>query len=183
VHPYDDTAGAVIRLAGDEANRLGTPGYDTCQVLLALLQTRDPLTRRLTEADPRIATEAVSDRLHVARATPDGGSTGSATPVPAAEFRQATTRFTAKWRPLVRARRLRPGPRLGTGELWLVLLEPGTDSARVLQSLGADVDTIRNAVLATMVPDSQPVPEWPTEVPPSAVQRVVGRLLGGGARA
>jgi hypothetical protein len=183
VFPYDDTAGTVIRLAGDEANRLGTPGYDTGQVLLALLQTRDPVTRRVTEEDPRITEEAVRDRLGSAWPVPDGAPSSPATAVPAAEFREATTRFTAKWRPLVRARRLRPGPRLGTGELWLAVLEPGTGSARALLSLGSDPDAIREIVLATMVLESQPVPEWPTEIPPGAVQRLVGRLLGRGARA
>jgi hypothetical protein len=103
VFPYDDTAATVIRAAGDEANRLGTPGYDTCQVLLALLQTRDPVTRRVTEADPRITVKAVRDHLHSAGDTPAAGDgTSPATAVPAAEFREATTRFTAKWRPLVR---------------------------------------------------------------------------------
>ncbi|WP_369258148.1 hypothetical protein [Geodermatophilus amargosae] len=181
--PYDDTAGTVIRLAGDEANRLGATGYDTCQVLLALLRTRDPVTRRVTEADPGITAEAVLDRLGGAGPTREDASTSPVRAVPAAEFREATTRFTAKWRPLVRARRLRPGPRLGTGELWLAVLEPGTGSARLLESLGSDSNAIREVVLATMVPDSQPVPEWPAEVPPGAVQRLVCRLLGRDARA
>lgn len=181
--PYDDTATAIIFAAGDEAHRLGSPGYDSGQVLLALLQTRDPVTRRVTEADPRITAEAVRDHLDPTRRTPDGGSRSSATThAPAAEFREATSRFTAKWRPLVRARRLRPGPRLGTGELWLVVLEPGTESARVLQSFGTDPDAIRKVVLANLVPESQPGPEWPAEVPPGALRRLVGRLLGRDAR-
>jgi hypothetical protein len=183
VFPYDDTATAVIHAVGDEANRLGSPGYDSGQVLLALLQTRDPVTRRVTEADPRITAEAVRNHLDPTRRTPEGGTRSPATAVPAAEFREATSRFTAKWRPLVRARRLRPGPRLGTGELWLAVLEPGTESARALQSFGADPDAIRDLVLATMVPESQPVPEWPAEVPPGALPRLVGRLLGRHARA
>ena len=182
--PYDDIAGAVIQSAGDEAGRLGAPGYDSSQVLLALLRTRDPVTRRVTEDEPLITADAVRSRLHATVPTPVRGSaaTPSKTPEPAAEFREATTRFTAKWRPLVRARRLRPGPRLGTGELWLAVLEPGTSSARLLQSLGTDLDAVRDVVLSTMVPESLRVPEWPAEVPPGAVQRLFGRLLGRDAR-
>lgn len=178
--PYDDTARTVIRVAGDEANRLGAPGYDSCQVVMALLQTRDPVTRRVTQADSRVPADVVRDRLGAAVPAPDDDplTAPPSAPVPPAEFREATRRFTAKWRPLGRARRLPPGPRLGTGALWLAVLEPGTAATQVLRSVGADLGRVREVVLATMVPDFQPVPAWPSEVPDGAVPRLIRRVLG-----
>jgi hypothetical protein len=106
-----------------------------------------------------------------------GGETGRSEE-PAAEFRRASRQVTAKWRLLVRARQLHPGTRLGAGELWLTVLEPATTSARVLASLGVEPDDVRPLVLATMVADGVPLPEWPTEVPAAALRRLLGRVLG-----
>ncbi len=180
--PYDDVAGAVLRTAGDEARRLRAPGYDTRHVLQALLRTGDPVTQRITGQESRLTAEAVHEQGLA------GEVTGSAQPSPRApgpgpEFREAMSRFTATWRPLVRARLLRPGPRLGTAELWLTVLEPGTRSGQALRALGVEPDTIRDVVLATMVPEGRPIPAWPGEVPVGTVRRLVGRLLGRGARA
>ena len=72
----------------------------------------------------------------------------------------------------------RPGPKLGSGELWLAVLEPGTRSGELLRSLGTDPDEIRTVVLATMAPDPHRVPTWPTEVPPGPVSRLLARLVG-----
>ncbi len=180
---YDDTARAALHTAAEEARRSGTSGYETPHALLGLLITGDPVARRVTDEFPQITTEAVRERLSTAGVALTGGSAHREpgrrpASEPAAEFRQATSRFTAKWRPLVRSGRLRPGPRLGSGELWLAVLEPGTRSAELLRSLGADPDEIRTVVLATMVPDPHRTPPWPAEVPPGAIARLVSRLAG-----
>lgn len=180
---YDDTAGAALHTAAEEARRSGTPGYQTPHVLLGLLGTGDPVTRRVTDRFPQLTTEVVRQRLSTAARAPGerpARAEQRSRPArePAAEFRQALSRFTAKWRPLVRTGQLRPGPKLGSGELWLAVLEPGTRSGELLRSLGTDPDEIRTVVLATMAPDPHRVPTWPTEVPPGPVSRLLARLVG-----
>jgi hypothetical protein len=184
---YDDTAAEALQAAADEARRLGAAGYETAQVLLGLLRTADPVTRTVTADHPQLTVDAVRAALGAARGQPaeedGGGARGRrSTPEPAAEFRQASRRFTAKWRPLVRARQLQPNLKLGTGELWLTVLEPATASARVLASRGVEPDAVRPLVLATMVPDGAPAPDWPTDVPAGAVRRLLDRVLGSGGR-
>ncbi len=178
---YDDTAGAALHSAAEEARRSDVLGYETTHVLLGLLTTGDPVTRRVTDDFPQLTTEGVRERLSTT-APADGPAPDEPgrRPVrePAAEFRQAMSRFTAKWRPLVRSGQLRPGSKLGSGELWLAVLEPGTRSAELLRSLGAEPDEIRTVVLATMAPDSHRVPTWPAEIPPGPVSRLVARLVG-----
>jgi hypothetical protein len=46
----------------------------------------------------------------------------------------------------------------------------------------AEVDAVRPLVLAAMVPDGAPLPDWPTEVPAGAVRRLLDRLLRPGGR-
>ena len=109
---YDDAAGAALNVAAEDAGRSSSAGYETPHVLLGLLRTRDPVTRRVTDAFPQVTADAVRQRL--ATAAPTDGSTRASSgqrPAgePAAEFRRAMKGFTAKWRPLVRAGRLRPG--------------------------------------------------------------------------
>jgi len=183
---YDDTAAEALHAAGDEARRLGAKKYDTTHVLLGLLKTADPVTGTVTADHPQLTEDAVRTSLGGASGrTPEDGDPEApsrrSTPKPAAEFRRAARQFTAKWRPLVRSRQLQPGLRLGTGELWLTVLEPSTASARTLASLGVRPD-VRPLVLATMVRDAAPVPDWPTEAPAGAVRRLLDRLVGPGAR-
>ncbi len=180
---YDDTAARVLHAAADEARRLGATRYETTHVLVGLLRTADPVTLTVTVDHPQLTVDAVRAALGQPRwegggAPPAGGST----PEPATEFRRASRDFTAAWRPLVRARRLRPGLKLGTGELWLSVLEPAAASARIVAASGAEPDDVRHLVLATMVPDGAPVPDWPTEVPAGAVRRLLLRVLGRGGR-
>ena len=184
---YDDTAAAALQAATDEARRLAATGYGTAHVLLGLLRTADPITRTVAADHPELTVDAVRAALGappVQAEEPDRGTAAGrrSTPEPAGEFRRASGQFTAKWRPLVRDRQLHPGLRLGTGELWLTVLEPATRSARVLASLGVEPDDVRPLVLATMVADGAPVPVWPTEVPAGAVRRLLDRLLGAGGR-
>jgi hypothetical protein len=184
---YDDTAARALQAAADEARHAGSDRYETPHVLLGLLRIADPVSRTVTVEHPQLTVGAVRAALGVASGQPSdqSGSTAGdrrSTPEPAAEFRQASRRFTAKWRPLVRDRQLRPGLRLGTGELWLTVLEPATASAPVLAALGVETDDVRPLVLATMSPDGAPVPDWPTEVPAGAVRRLVDRVLGSGGR-
>jgi ATP-dependent Clp protease ATP-binding subunit ClpA len=180
---YDDTAAEALHAAVDEARRLGATRYETAHVLLGLLRTADPVTRTVTADHPQLTVDAV--RAPLGQPVEDDGGTAHgrrSTPEPAPEFRQAAQRFTAKWRPLVRARQLQPGLKLGTGELWLTVLEPATASARVLAALAVEPDDVRPLVLATMVPDGAPVPAWPTEVPAGAVRRLLDRVLGSGSQ-
>jgi hypothetical protein len=184
---YDDTAAEALHAAADEARRLGATRYETPQVLLGLLREADPVTRTVTAEHPQLTENAVRAALgtSAARAPQDGGleaPSRRSTPEPAAEFRQAARTFTAKWRPLVRARQLRPGLKLSTGELWLTVLEPATATAPVLAALGVEPDDVRPLVLATMVPDGAPVPDWPTEIPAGAVRRLLGRVRDSGGR-
>lgn len=180
---YDDTAAAALHVSADEAGRLGAAGYETTHVLLGLLRTVDPVTRTVTADHPDLTVDAVRSALGAAPGqVPAGdGGTGSgsrATPEPAAEFRRAARDFAATWRPLVRNRALRPRPKLGTGELWLTVLEPAAASTRVLASLGIEPDDVRPLVLATMVPDGVPVPDWPSKVTAGGVRRLLHRVLG-----
>lgn len=183
---YDDTAAAALHAAADEARRLGATRYETAHVLLGLVRTADPVTQSVTADHPQLTVDAVRVALGAAPGQPlqEDISTarGGAGPEPAAEFRRAARQFTAKWRPLVRDRQLKPGLKLGVGELWLTVLEPATASARALASLGAEPDDVRRLVLAAMVPDGVPVPDWPTEVPTGAVRRLLDRVLGPGGR-
>jgi Clp amino terminal domain, pathogenicity island component len=182
---YDDTAAAALRAADNEARRLGASRYETGHVLLGLLRTADPITRTATADHPELTVDAVRAALGTPPGTAvafgdDDGATpgGGSKPEPAAEFRQAAKRFTAKWRPLVRSGRLRPGLKLGTGELWLTVLEPTAASARLLASVGAEPETVRALVLAMMAPGGAPPPDWPTAVPVGAVRRLLDRVFG-----
>lgn len=184
---YDDTAAKVLHAAAEEARRSGTDGYETPHVLLGLLRTADPVTRTVTATHPQVTEDAVRTTLGTPSRQPSQDSAAEApsrrsTPEPASEFRQAARRFTAKWRPLVRDRQLAPGRKLGTGELWLTVLEGGATSTRLLSSLGAEPERLRPLVLATMVPDGAPVPVWPTDVPAGSFRRLLDRLLSSGGR-
>jgi hypothetical protein len=183
---YDDTAAEALHAAADEARRLGATKYETGHVLLGLLRCADPVTTTVTADHPELSEGAVRAALRArsGRMHEDGDAEAPSrrsTPEPSAEFRRAARQFTAKWRPQVRSRRLRPGIKLGTGELWLILLEPGTASARALASLGVEPVDVRPLVLATMVLDGAPVPDWPDEVPAGGVRRLLDRLLGSGS--
>ena len=184
---YDDTATKALHAAADEARRSGTDGYETPHVLLGLLRTADPVTRTVTADHPQITEDAVRTALGAPSRQPpqDRGPetlTRRSTREPAAEFRQAARGFTAKWRPLVRNRQLAPGRKLGTGELWLTVLERDAASARLLSSLGAPPDRLRPRVLATMVTDGAEVPVWPTDVPTGSFRRLLNRLSGSGGQ-
>jgi hypothetical protein len=185
---YDDTAAAVLQAAAGHARRSGAERYSTVHVLLGLLGSADPVTRAATGAAPELTVEAVATALDDGTGRADGDADGGAVrspapaPVPAAEFRRAMSGSTARWRTLVTSGRLRPGGKLGTGELWLAVLQPDTASADLLTALGAEPEGIRSSVLAAMVPAGRPVPEWPAEAPTGAVRRLIGRVLGTGAR-
>jgi ATP-dependent Clp protease ATP-binding subunit ClpA len=180
---YDDTAATVLQAAADEARRRGENRYGTAHVLLGLLRTGDPVTQTVTADHPQLTVDGARAALGAPPVqvpeVDDGTAPGRrSTPEPAVEFRRAARDFTAKWRPLVRDRQLRPGVKLGTGELWLTALEPATASAGALAALGIEPDDVRPLVLAAMVPDGAPVPDWPTEVPAGAVRRLLDRVLG-----
>jgi hypothetical protein len=184
---YDDTAVKALHFAADEARRSGTDGYETPHVLLGLLRMADPVTRTVTADHPQVNEDAVRTALGAPSRQPleDGAveaPSRRSTREPAAEFRQAARRSTAKWRPLVHNRQLAPGRKLGTAELWLTVLERGAASANLLSSLGATPEALRPLVLATMVPDGAPVPAWPTDVPAGSFRRLRDRLLGSGGR-
>ena len=184
---YDDTAAAAVLAAADEARQLGAAKYETAHVLVGLLRTADPVTRTVTTDYPQLSVDAARAVLGVPpmqapETNGDAAHGRRSTPEPGAEFRRASRQFTAKWRPLVRARQLRPGLQLGDGELWLNVLEPATASARVLGLLGIEPDDVRPLVLATMVPDGAAVPDWPTDVPAGGIRRLRDRVLGPGGR-
>lgn len=183
---YDDTAAAVLHAAADEGRRLGATRYETTHVLLGLLRTGDPVTSTVTADHPQLAVDAVRAALGAppmqAPVVGDGARGRRSAPEPAVEFRRAARQFTATWRPLVRDRQLRPGPRLGTGELWLTVLEPAAGSAGILAALGVELDAVRRLALAAMVPDGAPVPDWPTEAPAGVIRRLLDRVLGPGGR-
>jgi ATP-dependent Clp protease ATP-binding subunit ClpA len=177
---YDDTAAPAIQAASEEARRLGADAYDTQHVLLALLRTGDPVTRRVTEETPHLAVDTVRAALTAGRPASIATAAGSPRdrpPTPAREFRQAIRDFTAKWGPLIKARKLPRRPKFSTAELWLILLEPSTRSSRLLQSLHADPHKLRAVVLNTMVADSQLVPDWPNDVPKGKAQRFLTHLV------
>ncbi len=58
------------------------------------------------------------------------------------------------------------------------MLEPAAASTRVLASLGIEPHDVRPMVLATMVPDGRPVPDWPSKVTAGGVRRLLHRVLG-----
>jgi hypothetical protein len=180
---YDDTAAAALRVADREARFRGGTRYETADVLLGLLRTADPVTRAVTAEHPQLTVEAVCGALGSLPGTAavleedDSVTSGlGARPEPAGEFRRAVSSFTANWRTLVRNRELRPGPKLGTGELWLAVLEPAAASAVLLVSVGVSPEDVRPLVLAVMVPDGAPVPAWPSAVPAGRVRRLLVRL-------
>jgi Clp amino terminal domain, pathogenicity island component len=180
---YDDTAAPAIQAAAEEARRLGTDGYDTQHVLLGLVSTGDPVTRRVTEGAPHLTADAVRAALTAgqpASAAAGADSLRDRPPAPAREFRRAMRDFTARWGPLIKARQLPRRPKFSSAELWLLVLGPSALSSQLLQSLGADPQELRAVVLATMVADSQPVPDWPEEVPMGRHQRFIARLISWG---
>src|SRR3954471_18295145 len=144
---YDDKAAEALRAAADEVRVLGATKYETAHVLLGLLRTVDPVTGTVTADHPQLTEHAVRTALAAPSGQPQEDGDPQApgrrsTPAPGAEFRRAARQFTAKWRPLVRSRRLQPGLKLGTGELWLTGLEPGTSSARVPASPGREAGRV-----------------------------------------
>jgi hypothetical protein len=177
---YDDTAAPAVQAAADEARRLGAAGYDTQHLLLGLLGTGDPVTRRVTEGAPHLTADAVRAALTAGQpavAAAGADSPRDRPPTPAREFRRAMSDFTAKWGPLIKARQLPRRPKLSSAELWLLVLEPSALSFRLLQSLGADPRQLRAVVLASMVANSQPVPDWPDEVPMGRRRRFIAPLV------
>jgi hypothetical protein len=180
---YDDTAAPAIQAAAEEARRLGADDYDSQHVLLGLLRTGDPVTRRVTEEAPDIAADAVRAALTAGQPTSAAAGADSPRdrpPTPTHEFRQAMGNFTAKWGPLIKARQLRRRPKFSTAELWLVVLEPSTRSSRLLQCPGRRSGGTPRRGLATMVADSKPLPDWPHDVPRRKHQRFIARLVGWG---
>jgi hypothetical protein len=177
---YDDTAAPAITAAAEEARQLGAAGYDTRHLLLGLLRTGDPVTHRATEEAPQLTADTVLAALPAGRpaSAAGAGSSRDRLPAPAREFRSAMRDFTAKWGPLIRAQQLPRRPRFSSAELWLVVLEPSALSSRLLQSLGVDPGALRAVVLATMVADAQPVPDWPDQVPTGWYQRSTAWLAG-----
>jgi hypothetical protein len=173
---YDDTAAGALTAAADEARLHGSNGYGTEHVLLGLLRTGDPVTRRVTDEAPQLTVETVRAALTWRRPAlvPSGSSAGQGR-LPAPDFRRAMSDFTAVWRPLVRASRLRAGRRLGSAELWLAVLEPSAAASGLLRSVGVDPDDVRTVVLATMVPDAGPVPRW--EAPARTGSGLLARVL------
>jgi hypothetical protein len=135
---------------------------------------------QLTE-DAVLAALGASSRHRDSRGGP-GTRTRRSSPEPAVEFRQATRRFAAKWRPLVRDGHLAARAKLGTGELWLMVLDDGAASERLICSLGAQAVQLRSLLLAAMIPDGTRVPVWPTEVPAGSCRRLLDRLLGSRVR-
>src|SRR3954469_17475795 len=113
---YDDTAAEALHAATDEAGRLGATKYETAHVLLGLLRTADPVTETVTADDPRLTVDAArtASPMPATDVNADVEHGRRSTPEPAADFRHAARRFTAKWRPLVRGRQLRPGLKPGT---------------------------------------------------------------------
>jgi hypothetical protein len=180
---YDITAAPAIQAAAEEARRLGADHYDSQHVLLGLLLTGDPVTRRVTEKAPQLTVDAVRAPLTAGRpaVVADGADFPEGRPpTPAREFHEAMGHFTAKWGPLIKARQLPRRPKFSTAELWLIVLEPSTLSSQLLQSLHADPQELRTLVLSTMVTDSQPVPDWPDDVPAGKVQRFLTHLSRSG---
>jgi hypothetical protein len=179
---YDDTAVGVLQAAAQEAGPVNAGRYETSHVLLGLLRTGDPVTRTITASHPKLTVDAVrsvlgetpSQRLGEP-ADPKPGS--RSTREPAAEYRRAAGQFTAKWRPLVRGKALQPGAKLGAGELWLTVLEPAAASARVLAALDVEADAVRPLVLAALVRNGAPVPDWPGEAATGGVRRLLRRVF------
>src|SRR3954454_21582015 len=100
---YDDTAAEALHAATDEAGRLGATKYETAHVLLGLLRTADPVTETVTADDPRLTLDAARTALGASPrpatdVNADVAHGRRSTPEPAAYFRHAARRFTAKWR-------------------------------------------------------------------------------------
>lgn len=60
---YDDIAAGALAAADDEARGHGSNGYGTEHVLLGLLRTGDPVTRRVTDEAPQLTAETVRAAL------------------------------------------------------------------------------------------------------------------------
>jgi hypothetical protein len=153
-------------------------GHDTTDVLLGLLHAADPVTSAVTAAHPQLTPDAVRDAT--TRPGPAGGQSPGR---PAPDLRRVQRDFTARWRPLVRGGQLRPGRRLGCGELWLITLERSAGSRALVQTLGADPDEVRRTVLRAMTPASSPVPDWPARPPAPTRPGLLDQFLRRGRRA
>src|SRR5690348_11281464 len=119
---YDDTAAEALHAAGDEARLLGATKYETAHVLLGLIRTANPVTQTGAADYPQLTVDAAraalgAPAMPAPEANRDTAPGRRPTPEPSPEFRRAAGQFTAKWRPLIRDRQLRPGLKLGTGEL------------------------------------------------------------------
>ena len=190
---YDDSFAAVMAAGQREAAALGAHEYGSEHMLLGLLAAGGPLVERISNADSGVNLDgvrqaidsSVDDAPHLQRL---GLSRVDSPPAPAKSARTPRNRHTselqvslnsgtAKWGQLRKAGRLTKERKLDSAVLWLAVLEPTARAAKLLRAMGSDPDQLRSAVLGALAAPGTAAPEWPTEVRPGPVTRLVHWLF------
>jgi hypothetical protein len=187
---WDETFVSATEAAGEEARRAGATAYGSEHMLLGLLAATDPVTNHLTGAEPRLRADTVRDAVHgdavdqphLNRLGLDSADLPEHPKVPlqskhTAEFQVALNESTAKWGALVKSGALPRRRKLGSGELWLAVLQKQARSYRLLETLEIDPEQLRPVVLAAMAGPDRPVPAWPDAVPLGPVSRLFRKLF------
>jgi hypothetical protein len=191
---YDDSFADVMTATQKEATGLGAHVYGSEHLLLGLLAAGGPLRATVSAVAPAVTYEATLDA--VTRADDDApliGRLGLSTvaaqvaeaPRPARtprnrhtpELQSALNTASAKWGQLRKDGAISKETKLTSTVLWLAVLEPAARASRLMQTLDADLDQVRAAVLATAAAPGHPAPPWPTEVRTALVTRLVHRFF------
>ncbi|MEP7765175.1 Clp protease N-terminal domain-containing protein [Sanguibacter sp. 25GB23B1] len=190
---YDDSFTDAMTATEREATALGAHLYGSEHVLLGLLAQGGPLTGDVTSVATTVSYEAVRDavvnadddapllrNLGLSTVATQVAETPPARRTPrkrhASELQSALNTASAKWGQLRKGGQLPRETRLSSTVLWLAVLEPAARASRILQTLDADLDEVRAAVLASAAAPG-PAPSWPTEVRTGPVTRLVHLLF------
>jgi len=193
----DESLTKVMEAAEAEALRLNASAAGSEHILLGLVSARDAVTEEVLvdhpeltlEAVRRAVVEAVDDAPHLQRLGVDLDALRQAEEaLPAdrrvnlrnrhtAEFQRSLDDSSLKYSTLVKQNQLPRRARVSATSLcWLQVLEPGSRTHRLLQSLGVDPDRLRARVLAAMVEPGSPTPDWPAHVRRGVLDRLYERF-------
>jgi ATP-dependent Clp protease ATP-binding subunit ClpA len=179
--------------AQQEAAALGAHEYGSEHILVGLLAADGPLVEQVSSVDSGLSADRV--RQAIERSIDDtpslqrlGLSPVDASPAPTKAPRMPRNRHTSelqvslnsgttKWGQLRKTGQLTKERKLDSAVLWLAVLEPTARASKLLRAMGSDPDQLRSAVLGALATPGTPAPQWPTEVRPGLVTRLVHGLF------